>query len=291
MKRNAIFPLLIVLVIFLLLGSACGLIGNKEDEPQEPQVIIITATPGAVEPPAATAPPPVATQPPVVATEPPAVVVTEAPAVAATEPPSDSGSPSEDGSYFKDEFDDGLDNYDRFIFKVDDYRIYRNNEELEKKSGFKLEDGTIQFNIKDYWLYYYLIYQPQEYDDVKVSVEVENLGYSASIASLVCRYDEDRGWYQVMIDASGRWVLYYYDAMNKKFNRLTNGGAEVFNYGKDTNKYTFVCQGKELSFYINDVLSQTYEHKDLKRGKVGFAIQSPDTYTIMNVPWFEVNQP
>jgi len=273
----------------LVFISACGL--KKEAEPQEPNVIIITATPAAEVETVVTEPPVIPTEPVVVVTDAPVEPTATLPADTPTETATTIEDTTQDVKFFRDEFDDGLDNYDRFIFKVDDYRIYRNNEELEKKSGFKLEDGTIQFNIKDYWLYYYLIYQPQEYDDVKVSVEVENLGYSASIASLICRYDEDRGWYQVMIDASGRWVLYYYDGMNKKFNRLTNGGAEVFNYGKDTNRYTFVCQGKELSFYINDVLSQTYEHKDLKKGKVGFSIQSPDTYTVMNVPWFEISEP
>lgn len=289
MKKSGLIPLFFLAVFVLVFISACGL--KKEAEPQEPNVIIITATPAAEVETVVTEPPVIPTEPVVVVTDAPVEPTATLPADTPTETATTIEDTTQDVKFFRDEFDDGLDNYDRFIFKVDDYRIYRNNEELEKKSGFKLEDGTIQFNIKDYWLYYYLIYQPQEYDDVKVSVEVENLGYSASIASLICRYDEDRGWYQVMIDASGRWVLYYYDGMNKKFNRLTNGGAEVFNYGKDTNRYTFVCQGKELSFYINDVLSQTYEHKDLKKGKVGFSIQSPDTYTVMNVPWFEISEP
>lgn len=283
MKKSVFVPMVLIVVFILFVGTACSVIGGKEAETQEPNVIIITATPAA---PVA----PVVTEPPVVVTEAP-LVPTEAPEVVTEEPPQEEENPSQGEMYFRDEFDNGLDNYDRFIFMAQEYRIYRNNEALEKKAGVELKDGKIRFNITEFWLYYYFIYQPQTYEDVKVSVEVQNLGYNASTASLICRYDEELGWYQVMIDASGQWAMYYYDAISKAFHRLTNGGAQVFNYGKDTNKYSFVCQGNELSFYINDVFSQTYEHKDLKSGKVGFEIQSPDTYTIMNVPWFEVSQP
>lgn len=295
MKKNTIAPLILIALIMALVISACNLLGgDKEEAPAEaPQVIIITATP-KVEAPVATEPPAVvATEPPAVAaTEPPPVVVTEPPAVVPTaQPLAVTDAPASGGMYFRDEFDNGLDIYDRFIFKQDEFKIYRNNENLERKVKAELKDGYIRFDIQEYWVDYYFIYDAQVYEDVKVSVEIENLGYNASTASLVCRYDPDMGWYQVLIDGSGQWALYYYDGVNKKFNYLTNGGAAEFNYGKDTNKYTLVCKGKEISFYVNDVFSQTYENKDLKRGKVGFTVQSPATYTLMNANWFEISEP
>lgn len=293
MKKNTALHLIIITLIMVFVLSACGLLGGGEEESpaDSPQVIIITATPNAQAP---------------VVTEPPAVVVTEPPAPPPTEPPAQpteppappteppaavTDEPVTGDMYFIDEFDNSLDLYDRFIFKQDEFKIYRNNESLEKKVKVEQKDGYIRFDIQDYWVDYYFIYEPQVYEDVKVSVEVENLGYNASTASLICRFDEEMGWYQVLIDGSGQWALYYYDGVNKNFNYLTNGGAAEFNYGKDTNKYTLVCKGKEISFYVNDVFSQTYEHKDLKRGKVGFTIQSPATYTLMNVNWFEVSEP
>lgn len=288
MKRSVLLPLLFLVLFVFLVGSACALTGAKETEAPEPNVIIITATPAV---PTSTVAP-VKTEAPVVVTEAPVVPTVSIP----TEPPTETVTAAEDTTqgikFFKDEFDNGLDNYDRFIFKADEDRIYRNNEDLEDKAGVELRDGVINFNIESYWLYYYFIYQPQVYEDVKISVEVENKGYSSSTASLICRYDENLGWYEVKIDSQGQWAMFYYDyALQKKWNRLTNGGATEFNYGKDTNKYTMVCEGREISFYINDVLSQTIEDKNLKNGKVGFSIQSPKTYTIMNVPWFEISEP
>ena len=291
MKSGYIKPIVFFALICTLILSACEFSSGKEETSEAPQVIIITATPN-VQAPVVTAPPVVVPTeppalPPVLPTEPPAAP-TEPPAEP-TQPPGETDTPGEGAQFFRDEFDNGLDLYDRFILK--DNKITRNDESLEKKAGVELRDGYIRFNIQDYYLYYYFVYQPQVYEDVKISMEVDNLGFPASMAALVCRYDEDLGWYEVKVDSQGQWAMFYYDKLINKWNRLTNGGAVVFNYGKDTNKYTLVCQGKEISFYINDVLSQTIENKNLKSGKVGFSIQSPRTYTIMEVPWFEVSEP
>lgn len=289
MKKRTIIPLIVIALVMALVISACG--DSKSEETAEaPQVIVITATP-KVEAPVVIAPPVVvATEaPPVPPTEPPALP-TEPPVAPPTEPPAAvTDAPTSGDMYFRDEFDTNLDPYDRFILY--DEKIYRNNEDLEEKAGVELSDGMISFNIQEYWLYYYFIYEPQVYDDVKISIEVENLGFPASMAALICRYDEDLGWYEVKIDSQGQWAMFYFDKLLNKWNRLTNGGASEFNYGKDTNKYTLVCQDKDISFYVNDVFSQSIENKNLKKGKVGFSVQSPRTYTLINVPWFEVSEP
>jgi len=285
MNKKAFISLVMIALALTLLVSACGNSkGAATTEP--PQVIIITATPEEIAP-------------PVVATEPPAAPPTEPPD-AATGPTPFGNEPTpfiaEDSAqgerYFLDEFDNGLDQYDHFIFdRSKANKIYKENEELEKKIKVELEDGTIEFSIERNYLYYYMIYRPQVYEDVKISVEVENLGFNVSQASLVCRYDEERGWYELVVSNTGRWWLYYFDKTLVKWNLVSDGGSEKFRYGKDTNKYTLECKGKELSVYINDVFSQTVTNKNLKKGKVGFAIRAPNSWTTMNVPWFEVSEP
>jgi len=32
-------------------------------------------------------------------------------------------------------------------------------------------------------------------------MEIENLGYNASTAALMCRYDEEMGWYHLTVDS------------------------------------------------------------------------------------------
>lgn len=299
MNKKAFISLMMIALALTLLVSACGNSkGAATTEP--PQVIIITATPESPQVIIITATSE-EMAPPIVATEPPAAPPTEPPDAATRPTPPFGYEPTpfiaEDSAqgerYFLDEFDNGLDQYDHFIYDitVKVNKIFKENEELEKKIKVELEDGTIEFNIERYYLNYYMIYRPQVYEDVKISVEVENLGFPASQAALVCRYDEELGWYELIVSNTGRWRLYYFDKPLVKWNFLSDGGAEKFHYGKDTNKYTLECKGKELSVYINDVFSQTVTNKNLKKGKVGFAIRAPNSWTTMNVPWFEVSEP
>lgn len=285
MKKSVFVPMVLIVVFILFVGTACSVIGGKEAETQEPNVIIITATPAA---PVA----PVVTEPPVVVTEAP-LVPTEAPEVATEEPPQEEENPSQGEMYFRDEFDNDLDNYSHFMFNwKNEFRIYKNNKDLETKAGVDLDNGRVKFNMTGYDLGYYFVYEPQTYEDVKVSMEVENLGYNASSAALFCRYDEDMGWYQLTVDFQGLWALYYYDALIEKgFNYLTNGGAAEFDYGKGKNTFTLVCEGDEISVYVNDVFAQSVEDENLQSGKVGFGALTGNTYTIINIPWFDISQP
>lgn len=291
MKRSALIRLFLLAVVIIIFVSACGL--KKEAEPQEPVVIIITATPAAVVEAVVTEPPVIPTEPVVVVTDAPVEPATAIPTEPPAEPAPAGDDTTQDAQFFREEFDNGLDNYSHFMFNwKNEFRIHKNNKDLEKAAGVELDDGRVKFNMKTYDLGYYLVYEPQTYEDVKVSMEVENLGYNASSAALFCRYDEDMGWYQLTVDFQGLWALYYYDAMIEKgFNYLTNGGATQFDYGKGKNTFTLVCDGSEISVYVNDVLSQTFEDENLKSGKVGFGARTDDTYTVINVPWFEISEP
>ena len=291
MKKSGLIPLFFLAVFVLVFISACGL--KKEAEPQEPNVIIITATPAAEVETVVTEPPVIPTEPVVVVTDAPVEPTATLPADTPTETATTIEDTTQDVKFFRDEFDDGLDNYSHFMFNwKNEFRIHKNNKELEKAAGVELDNGRVKFNMKAYDLGYYFVYESQTYEDVKVSMEVENLGYNASSAALFCRYDEDMGWYQLTVDFQGLWALWYYDAMIEKgFNYLTNGGAAQFDYGKGKNTFTLVCDENQISVYVNDVLSQTFEDENLTSGKVGFGARTDNTYTVMNVPWFEISEP
>jgi hypothetical protein len=264
MKNKAFIPLIFLVVIVFLVSAACNLTGGKETETQEPIVIVVTATPetSVKEP-----------------------IVTDAPleTVAPTEAPTEEVT-EENGAkdFFVEEFDNGLSNYFYFI---------KSGEEKDVEAFS--EDGKLQVTINDYYVYYYLVYDPFTYGDVRLDVEIENYGNNNNEISLICRYDPDYGWYEYNISSGGEWRLFYYDAIvAKDYVRLYNGGSTHVNMGRDTNTYTMICQGNELSLYINGYLARTVEHKDLDRGRIGIAINSYDSYpVIMKVPWLEISQP
>ena len=260
MKKALWLPFLSLLLFVLIVSTACGLpLGNDNDPTAGPQVIVVTATPEKQAP----------TEAPVVATE----VVTEAPVTS-----------SEPQAFFVDEFDDNMDNYSWFDMGSGDE---------EGKMNLIYEEGQLKFELNDYNLWPYVTYDPFTYTDVRIDVEAENWGRNQNSVTLICRYDEDLGWYEFNIANDGTWFIAYYDAMIAKgYITLYNGGSTAIKMGRDTNVYTAICQGQNLTLLINGVKTRTVEHKDLKEGLVGVGVSSYDNYPInVYFNWLEISQP
>jgi hypothetical protein len=196
----------------------------------------------------------------------------------------DSTSYVSGDAYFLDEFDGELSYYTLFSMSgdVDD-----------PKMGVYADRGSLVFDLQDDYLWPYVLYDPWTYQDVRVDFEAENLGNNNNMVALLCRYDPDRGWYEFNVTNSGLYDIYYYDAIQlKDYQRLYNGGSTAINMGRATNTYTIVCQGNNLSLYINGVLARTIQDSHLKEGQVGFSVSSFENYpVVVNLNWFAVSEP
>jgi len=265
MKKSVFFPLALMAVFILIVGAACNLpFLSGSDETKEPEVIVVTATSESVS-----------VAPNEDPTEEPVMEVTEEPTVA-----------DEAQAFYREEFDYVNDNYwyDVITFSgggtFDDVTV-------------EVYDGVLQIENNGQELYTYVYYDPYIYTDVRIDLEVDNLGLSDNSVQLVCRYDPDYGWYEYNIDNDGEWILWYYDeVLTKGYVSLYDGGSTAINMGRDKNIYTMICQGREISLYINGVFTKTVEHKDLKEGMVAFGVSSYDSYPVkVNVNWFEISEP
>ena len=266
MKAKLRIVLVLRLVFVLVFAAACELPGKKA---QEPVVIVVTATPettgGEV----------VATEPPVVVTEPP-VVVTEPPVVV-TEPPA------QNTEFFTEDFSSGLDNYT--AFQINEYGKLLNS--ITERAVVKAEDGKLKFNFNGEDIWWYAAYNKVDYDDVKVELEVENLGVNTQRVALLCRYSKDMGFYELDISGGGLWELYYYDnLMAKGYKLIANGASEFIKMKKATNVYALTCKGDKLSITINGNDIKTVKSSDLHSGQAGFGISSFNALpVIMNINW------
>ena len=75
-------------------------------------------------------------------------------------------------------------------------------------------------------------------------------------------------------------------------SRLYDGGSTAIKMGRDTNVYTAICQGQDLTLFINGVKTRTVQHKDLKEGLVGVGVSSYDSYPVnVYFNWMEISQP
>ncbi len=268
MKKTLLLPLAFIAVFVFIVSAACNLpFGGGKSATEEPKVIVVTATPGKSSN---------------MATEAPTTEVTEAPPA---EPTEDASSSYEAPAFYVEEFDGDLGNFT--------YDVLNFGNGSSEDATIEAEDGALKFVNNNQDLYTYVYYEPYLYTDVRIDIEAENLATNDNSITLFCRYSDDLGWYEYNIDNDGEWTLYYYDnVVAQKYVQLYDGGSTAIRMGRDTNTYTMICQGQEMSLYINGQFTHSFSHKDLKEGQVGFGVSSYDSYPVrVNVNWFEISEP
>ncbi|KXK15382.1 MAG: hypothetical protein UZ14_CFX002000402 [Chloroflexi bacterium OLB14] len=241
-------------------------------------VLAVSLACGPTTAPTAAPPPPINTNPTAV---PPPI---EQPTEAQPTEEQQQQQPSSGSAFFTEEFDSDPQWY---------YEVIQGNEKSDPESvKVEFDDSLMIFEIPDPQLYAYYIYEGYSYEDVKVSVKFENRGVNSQQVSLVCRVSDD-GWYEFAVGSDGLWELY---AVSGGYDRLTNGGSNDINQGKAVNEYSMICEGNEISLFINGEEVKGSPHKDteysLREGGVGFSISSLRAVPVeIEVDSFTISEP
>lgn len=259
MKLNALKPFLFVALLVMVVSLACSVDLTGTDEPSEPVQPVIQPT-------QAQQPIQLPTQQ---AEQPSPVPPTDIPPTVA--PPA---SP-----FFKEEFNSNvLGDWTNFVTIGD-------SKSNKSKAKVTVENGKLVFSMEDNYLYSYLIYDKQSYDDVSIEVSAANRGKNNNNVSLICRYS-DLGWYEFNIASNGLFNILVYDAkgiVHKGYNALVTDGSNAIKMGKETNVYIAVCSGKNLMLYINGEESASFTDNKygFTDGKVGISVSSFNVYPII----------
>ena len=258
-------PLILFAVFLLVVGLACNAVSSGGDTPSQPQSQ--PQEPVQVEPTAE----PVQQEPTEPAPEP-------------TDEPAPSEAPVAVSKFFKEEFEssDVLANWDSFSL----------GSGSDSNLVIEQEDDHLLFDLGDEDLYVYYMYAADVYDNVSISLNAENRGRNNNNVSLVCRMNEDgTQWYEFSVESGGLWYLY---AVDGAYNIIDNGGTNDLKQGKEVNEYNLVCDGSELTLYVNGNKLKTVNDTKygFDEGYVGFNISSLNVLPItVEVNWFEVSEP
>lgn len=251
MKPIVFKPLLLLFGLILVVSLAC---------------LPTTSTGGPTQPPVL--PPPV--EPPPVQ---PPVVVGGGPTPTQGSSIEPSAVPPAGGQFFTEEFDGDTSNWSQKI----ELNAPEGNTSQAKIS---FEDGKAIFDFGKY-LIGYLFYEPYEYANVRIDIRVDNRGTNVNNVLLVCRAS-DEGHYLINIANSGLFAIYAYDAFNKNYARIADGGSNKIKSGKDINDYAMVCNDKTLILYINGNETRRYTDNKyvLREGKIGVGVASENLIPI-----------
>jgi hypothetical protein len=204
----------------------------------------------------------------------------------ATEPPK-----IEAQQFFTEEFDNSLSG-DWTTYTITDPNVSDLDEVTVEADG-----GSLVWDFNSEYVYYYLFYNAYEYEDVKVEARADNRGKNNNSVSLICRYDEEVGWYEFNIANNGLYDILYAEVLDNgkiRWNRIANGGSNAINQGKDVNEYSATCQGDELTLHINgdEVISIADRKYALRSGQVGVSVSSFNVLPILiEMEWYRISEP
>jgi S1-C subfamily serine protease len=189
---------------------------------------------------------------------------------------------SDNGGYFREEFDGDPTDWTYF---------FTSGEENESKFNLYTDNGKFSFeeNAENIWAY--ATYDKYIYTDVRLDTSAENLGRNTNSVSLMCRYDENLGWYEFNIGSDGLYSILRYENGNG-YTNLADGGSNLIKMGKDTNEYTIICQGDTLTLGINGYEVKSVRDKTFKEGLIGLSVSSYDVFPVLvDFAYLDISQP
>lgn len=158
-------------------------------------------------------------------------------------------------------------------------------------------DGKLAWNIDTKGFAHYQLYNGFVYQDVKLETSYDNRGVNSNAVSLVCRYDANVGWYEFNITNSGLYNIYAMEVLGDgkyRYNRIANGGSLEIKQGKGVNEFAAVCQGDQLSLYVNGkkVITAVDAKYAFGEGRVGVGVASTDVVPVtVNMDFLKVSEP
>lgn len=188
--------------------------------------------------------------------------------------------------FFTEEFED-----DRFF---DDWYYFLTGPGEDKEDDLTVEQSGDGLNVDlgALEMYFYFIYDPKNYTDVKITMVAENLGRNNNNVSLICRMDIENGtWYEFSVESGGVWYLY---AISNGYTIIDSGGTTALKQGQAINEYGMECNGDTITMYINGEKLKSFPDRvyGFTEGEVGFNISSLNVLPItVNVKSFDIAQP
>jgi WD40 repeat protein len=235
---------------------------------------LVNATPST---PADQPTPTPAAEQPIQATSTPAVEQSVRPTVTPTVVPTTTAvSSSSSGSFYTEEFDNNLDSWDGFMVSGIDNQV---NAGVDGGS-FYVQLSPDSEKVPRF----YLVNPAFDYSSVQMELTTTNYGNNANGVSLVCNYD-GTNWYEFTISNAGLYSINAYDPTAtalQGYIQLAGGGSGAIKSGQAINVYRAICNGSELTLYINDTLVKTLVDTkyNLTSGMIGLGVSSPQTLPV-----------
>jgi hypothetical protein len=160
-----------------------------------------------------------------------------------------------------------------------------------------VEGNQLHVQTDSTYTWVYGLYQPEDYDNIRIDTKFVNNAMSPASAGLICHYSDKDGWleYNVTTDGTynmlyGKWlssgVADYLPIVDGSSNAIPQSGMDL--------QIGLICSGTTASLLINDTVIRNVDVSrfELASGKAGLAASSyENTPVIVSFDWFKVSEP
>jgi hypothetical protein len=162
-------------------------------------------------------------------------------------------------------------------------------------AGPTTRDGFLVFDLASSNQWAYALYTVHDYADVTIETEMQSRTAGDGAGGVVCRYDENKGWYEFNVRQDqtyqllfGQWlapgVARYTPLYQSRSEKITS----------EANRIGLQCQGNILTPSINGVQLRRWQEQKfgLQEGQSGLSASSFDDapFTIA-FDWVKVSEP
>ena len=146
------------------------------------------------------------------------------------------------------------------------------------------------------WLY--ALYGPEEYADVRIDTQFQNMAGTPASAGLVCRYGDEQGWFEFNISTDGTYNILHGKWLSvgvAEYLPVTDDGSStLIQSSGSTQTIGLLCEGDILTLFVNDTVLRRVdvERFGLAEGKVGMTASSfENTPIVVSFDWVKVSEP
>jgi len=200
--------------------------------------------------------------------------------------------------FYTEEFTGDLSSWPTFIAdgKRDMKQPVITDEEFSEITMGTGGSGGYLFNIDRRQTIIYSYYNQFDYDNVRMDAQVDSRNISVNETRLMCRYSPTQGWYEFGITNNGPYKISYAKPNEHgliTYRTLADGNSTAV-VRNAVNEFSIVCQGEELSLYINGELTKTTTDlfKALRTGKIGIGVASLNNLpVVVRYDWVKISEP
>jgi len=167
----------------------------------------------------------------------------------------------------------------------------------EATPNIKIEKSSLILQMDSPYTWLYALYGAQDYSNIRVDTQFTNRALTPASAGLICRYSEDKGWFEYNISADGTYNVLLGKWLSvgiTQYLPITDGSSKEILPTGTTQTIGLACIDSVLWLYINDALIRKVDVSayDLGAGKIGVAASSyENTPIVVGFDWVKVSQP